>query len=132
MPFLDTGTADERGFATPQLLRMNGGSSREEWDAIFNKLIDWAKAPGDVDEDGLKFPSVNAISRTIDVVGLCQQWRKSAPTAMVPDGEGGIALDWSRGEELESIRIEDDGFAECLRFEGQRLVDRFPLPTLAD
>jgi hypothetical protein len=128
--FLSTKTADERGFATRQPSRAHDENGLGDWDTVFNKLAEWGKTPSKIDEDGLESPSFEAISRTIEIIGVCHGWNKPAPTAIVPDGEGGIALDWSNGEELESIRIEEDGVAECLNFSGTRLVGRFSLLPL--
>jgi hypothetical protein len=127
--YLNTKTADERGFATqqPSTMRVAPGA----WDAVFQKLIEWGKSPGRIDEDGLEFPSFEAISQAIEVIRISDNGDEPAPNSVVPDGEGGIALNWSSGDELASIQVAHDGTVEYLKFIGARLVGRFqgqPLP----
>ncbi len=122
----DTQAADERGFATPQPSNAWNRTNRD-WDYIFNKLNEWGREPGKVDEDDLVFPSYDAISQAIAIIELLYQEESEPAPSIAPDGEGGIAISWSSGDNLETLQISDAGYVEYLRFRGSKLTDRFPV-----
>jgi hypothetical protein len=124
---LDTQAADERGFATPPRSRFS-----MDWDQIFKKLGEWGREPGKIDEDDLEFPSYDAISEAIAIIQRVNHRETEPAPSIVPDGEGGIAIRWSSGDDLQTLQISGDGHIEYLRFRGSRLVDRFPVVSPRD
>jgi len=128
-PYLNTRTAEERGFATPQPFRAQERNASGGWDFAFEKLAEWNMSPSRIDEDGLEFPSVEAISKARELCNL-QELPISAPSRIVADGEGGLSLKWIHGDQLEAIQIAGDGSAEFVKFVGPRLVIREPIPNL--
>lgn len=98
----------------------DGRGNPEAWDRAVNRLIEFGAADGVTDEDGVEWPSPKAISETL----VWMQRLPSLPESILPDGDGGIAIERRSGQVAERIEIDKFGTAEYLRFDDCGLVER--------
>lgn len=93
-------------------------------DAIDRKLIEWARDPSQLEDDGIEAPSREIISLACQFAIFMRDDAQPAPLRVVPDGDGGITFERKEGSLFEKIEIEQDGTIEHLRFINCRLVSR--------
>jgi len=118
--YVTTGASDARAFATPPIPDVDA-----LWRTVFEQLSRWGIAPSATDEDDLKSPSLESLTRAMEVLKrLWLEERAPAPNRLVGDGEGGLVAKWIRGTEIVSIRFSEVGDLESAVFDGTRLVSR--------
>ena len=99
------------------------------WGAIDTELNNWMANPADFVDDGAAPPSKNLIRLARRVAAALSVQENPAPTLVVPDGNGGIALEWHlRNRVLRTLEFNRDGEAYWYGFENGKLVFRRPFP----
>lgn len=99
------------------------------WVAIDAELNNWIANPAEIVDDGATPPSKNLIRLARRVVAALSVQENPAPTLVVPDGNGGIALEWHlRSRVLRTLEFNNDGEAYWYGFEDGKLVFRRPFP----
>ncbi len=93
-------------------------------DSINNKLIEWGRSPGRIDEDDLEMPSLTAVEQASKLALRFRDNDALPPERALPDGEGGIVFERNAGNVLEVIEFRFDGTTEYTRFEDCQLQVR--------
>lgn len=92
------------------------------WSSIVDQpLIDWGLHPGNVDEDGLVSPAGEAIATAYGLVDFMRQEGEPVPTAVIPDGEGGIVFENKVDPIYQRFEIDNSGRLMFLEFENCKL-----------
>lgn len=105
-------------------------SSSEQWQHfIDHKLLEWARKPADLEDEGLDPPTIEVICRAIELATLFQREGDPPPTTVSPDPNGGIVFTRKSNGQTEEYHLWDDGVIEYCRFEGARLVERRPVDS---
>lgn len=117
---VSTGAAQEDSLACDDTQR---AVNRELWDKVIDDhLIEWGRHPERLEEDDLIPPTAQAIQ----VAGrLAQKLRDSGalpPKRVVPDRDGGLALERWEGEHTVTIMVSANGAVEILQWHGSRIV----------
>jgi len=117
-----TRTADSEALATsiaPTYAR--------EWERIIDeKLVEWGREPAALAEEDLYPPTPAAIQRASDIA-MRYRAEVSPPQRVIPDGDGGIILEWWNGSRSNSIEIDGDGHAELVVLERGKVAYRLQL-----
>lgn len=107
-----TTAADEDTLASPEV---NLERPRDQWQRIVDhQLVEWGKDPGQLEDDQIIPPSAVAIQTAIDLAYFFRDKSMTAPTRVVPDGDGGVVFEREAGNVFETIEIEEDGTVELL------------------
>lgn len=89
-------------------------------------LLEWAKNPEILADDGLIPPSAQAFAAAFDWI-KSERETPSVPSIpkAVPDGDGGLSFRWDlRDDTTIVLCIDDHGFMEVLYFKGDKLTRR--------
>lgn len=92
----------------------------ENW--IDKTLAQWARDPGQVEEEGTITPSPETIARAIEAARRFRDAGAPAPTRIVADAHGGIVFELQHGDVFETFRIHADGSRESCLFRNGTLV----------
>ena len=84
-----------------------------------DKIKDWQANPDRVADDGFEPPTPEVCAIAIGVLSLLYD-------RVVPDGEGGIAIEQDDGTNSKSLRIGPKG-VEFIEFKNCRLVKRIKI-----
>lgn len=98
---------------------------RRLWqETIDNKLIEWGRNPGQLEDEDITPPSA-------EIVGLASRFSMKmrdlgfeSPNRVVPNGEGGIVFERCHDTLSETIEIFEDGSFEYALFQDCRLIQR--------
>jgi hypothetical protein len=102
--------------------------NRAAWlEIIDHKLIDWGLKNGEVDEDGITWPSRKSLSESIMLIKEMSSKGMATPTHVVPNGDGGVVFEQKAGGSFESIEIFEDGSKEYRLFFNSLLQRRVSL-----
>lgn len=100
----------------------------ERWDAIVDRpLIEWGRNPSFIDEDGLVFPSRESCSSACKLVIDMKNHGCSLPTGVIPDGEGGIVIEYKKDPLYQCIEIDDLGQGILFTFMNCKLLSQEPI-----
>jgi hypothetical protein len=122
--YVDTNAVEPDALAT-NVAKESDDQNRAAWDAAFDQLAKWGMSPGAIDDDGLEFPSVEALkSAGISLRHLRRDLGFPAPSRLVEDGGGGLVVRWIHDPVIISLRFTESGKVEFSYFEGTRLVGR--------
>jgi hypothetical protein len=105
--------------------------SREDatlWDRIADTLIEWAPFCGDVDDDGIEWPSRTVLSQAGQLAYQMRDAQIDPPSNVVPCGDGGIVFEWRVGAYYLKLDVSKDGLLEWLKFHRGTLIFRQQLP----
>ena len=97
------------------------------WGSVIDQLLDWLKNPQELADDDFLPPSRDLIKMVCAIAAASGDAQLSPPLRVVPDGDGGISLEWRWGLRFETISFDEDGSVEWLQFEDCKLVRRLPL-----
>lgn len=123
-PFISTSAADDTSLAQPDT------SYRDEWDKLIShKLIEWGMHPSMLDDDGVIAPTAKAISQASQFALHLRDAGIATPTAIVPNGDGGIAFHWNEEGKLELFEVLANGQTQISVFVGGQLKQQGPLVT---
>jgi len=96
---------------------------------IDHKLINWGRYPEQLAEDDLIPPTRAAVGRAITIAQTAittMQETKGRnippPTHVMPDGDGGIVLEWEEGDGRFTIMAVESGSVELLYWRGSKIV----------
>ena len=118
-----TSAADDEMFASSE-----SEQNRTAWlEIIDHKLIDWGLKYGEVDEDGIIWPSRQSVSSACELANGMADNGKPTPTKVVPNGDGGIVFERKEGSFFETIEIFEDGSKEYCQFVNSNLRRRVAL-----
>jgi hypothetical protein len=96
------------------------------WQAwLDDKLSDWERNPAQFDEEGFAPPSKMSLEKASQIA---RNWRDrtwEAPERIVPNGEGGIVLEWRAGPDAETVEIDAIGEVETISYRDCRVRHRF-------
>jgi hypothetical protein len=99
-------------------------TARDKWQEVLNRLIEFGRNQGQLEDEEMPSPSVNTIQSAYRIAARLRDNSFPLPTRTVPDAHGGIVFELEAGNLLESIRISADGSVEHCAFEGCRMVRR--------
>ena len=109
-------------------LPSNPASPREDdpWHRWINLLESWLNNPNLAADEDVIPPSSWPVKAALAIAfDLMSKEEVRPPTAIVPDGEGGLAFQWRRGNSFMEIELGCDGTIEHRHFRDNRLVSRF-------
>lgn len=107
--------------ASPGALEINW----KGWQSIIDEcLIDWAKEPQQLEDEGIDAPSLELIFFALDLAAFFRDQGWAAPQRVVPSGDGGIVFKNQTGGRLEEIEIGATGTVEIIGFENAKLIYR--------
>jgi len=96
---------------------------RDAWDQIIDRyLIEWARYPSRLDDEGVIPPSADIIHRACEIAIDMRDQTLAAPLRVVPNGDGGIVFERREGPIFQTIEIYEDGSVESAAFVDSRLV----------
>src|SRR5687768_592431 len=75
-------------------------AGREKWQQIVRTLEDWLQDPSQLADDGLEPPNGTIIRLGLDISEQMRDRGYPAPDRIVPDPNGGIALEINNGQRL--------------------------------
>ena len=111
-----------------QMAPQYGDYQTEAWNELIDRtLIEWGRDPSILEDDDVVPPSVETVQRACEIAKLLRSLNYSAPTRIVPTGDGGISFESEDVECFESIEIGANGTIEYLRFEKAKLVERYEI-----
>jgi hypothetical protein len=117
-----TARIDENTLATTQRdlqQRLDG------WQQVIDRqLVEWGKAPQDLQDDGLKAPSLGIIAAACKIASACRDAGWAPPLRAVPTGAGGIVFERRVGPVFETLEIRADGTVEQATYNNSRLCSR--------
>lgn len=114
---ITTGTTDQKAF--------DSTTNEEQWQSLWDRLIDWNHSPSRIDEDELEFPSRHAIGTASSILPELKQLRSASTPILAPDGEGGISIEYRFSDGItELIEIDRSGAVEMLKLVNSKLVMR--------
>lgn len=94
------------------------------WRRTFDKLEAWFRDPSVTRDDDIEPPTREIIDLVAGVASHNQRCGAPAPTRMMPNGEGGIVLEWVKGDDVFTWEFESDGCLEVTHYSGGRRVSR--------
>ncbi|MCG3129547.1 MAG: hypothetical protein FLDDKLPJ_00280 [Phycisphaerae bacterium] len=98
---------------------------REAWrQEIDRKLIEWGRDPSQFEDVDLIPPTQEAIRVASRIALQMMDCGAAPPTAVVPDGDGGIVIERRTPTTVESIEVTREGAAEMVRLLDGRVADR--------
>jgi hypothetical protein len=103
----------------------------DNWSNIMERLESFRRHNGEVDCDGVRWPSAIAIEvAAFDLeleieFGFGAKW----PAAMVCTGDGGVLLTWTRSNRRIEREVDIDGSVERRTFRDGKLVERCKVIT---
>jgi hypothetical protein len=116
------------GAATEARITRDYGQRDEtlrKWRAVIeDRLIEWGKDPGQLEDEDIRPPSKDTIRLAIELADVLSSADYPPPTRVVPDADAGIVFELVHGSLFESLRISADGSTEYCAFEKARLVAR--------
>lgn len=93
---------------------------QDEWDHALTTLTRWLEHPGVLDDDGMDTPSRETILLARVLATQARTQGVPPPTRVMPNGEAGIALEWTIGQLRNLWEVNDQQQVEMSRFEGTR------------
>ncbi|HEV3136350.1 MAG TPA: hypothetical protein VGZ26_00575 [Pirellulales bacterium] len=97
----------------------------DAWQHLIDyQLIEWGRNPRDLEDDGLKAPTSAAIEQAIEISARFSALSLPAPTAVVPDGIGGIVFERREGASATTLRVSSTGSVEFVEFRDGALLRR--------
>ena len=120
---IETGAGGESVLSSAEL-----NQNQMAWDKVIDEqLIEWARDPGQLEDDGIEPPSRPIISLACELVRTMRDNGCPRPLRVVPNGDGGITFERKDGSLFQAIEIQEDGTIEFTVFENSRLVFRQPI-----
>ena len=102
--------------------------ARQSWqELIDHKLIEWGRNPDQLDDEGVEAPRSEILRLAIHLAERFRDEGFPPPHRVVPDPNGGVVFERREQEVSEVYHIWDDGTVEYQRFEGTRLIQRWPI-----
>lgn len=95
------------------------------WDAIDRRLdAEFLPRAGQSDADGYLEPVVEVVHLAREAVAELRDAGTAAPSRVVPNGEGGLVLEWSCGERFHTLEFDADRQIEFVSLDRQRVAFR--------
>lgn len=126
-PTVRTAAITQDALCTSERPVSRGGSG---WIRAMATLDTWENDPDRFEVAETIPPSQCAIGVARSVAAWLRGQGFAAPSRIVPDADGGLALERSDGDESITIHVHDDGSVEWLQFLRCALVYRQLLPPL--
>lgn len=115
-----TGAASDEGLATPP-----PHVDADGWRKVINEpLIDWARNPDQLEDEGILPPSKDVIQLALNFAMYWRDKGSPAPDYVIPDGDGGIVFKRTAGDVTETIEIGAEGTVEIIGFRGHKIIKR--------
>lgn len=98
-----------------------------QWGAVFSRLRGLLANHEDLVADGLRPPTEESV--TFATLFLASQRRcdpEDIPTMVVPDGEGGVSIEWRTPEDLTRVEFGPDGEPSFMIISAGRVVYQSP------
>lgn len=112
------------GDDTPTLNR----SSRKVWQSLIDeKLIAWATNPDYFADEDFDGPSRAVLSLALKFAQQLRDANQPPPNRIVPDADGGLVFEITKGGMSEKIHFWDNGDVEYIVIRDGRIADRRPL-----
>jgi len=119
---VDTGATDEKLLAGFERQRRE---NEAEWARILDdQLIEWGRNPHELEHDDIVAPSPDIISLASQVAVIMRDAGETAPTRVVPNGNGGIVFERAVKPAFLTIEIDEDGSVETATFVNSKMVTR--------
>lgn len=97
---------------------------RAAWNEIIDhKLIEWGRNPEALEDDECEPPTKIAIQMAIEEARLRSDKGDVHPTRVVPDGDGGLAFEFIRGDVVKSMEFRSDGSRAYVACQGGRMIE---------
>ncbi len=120
------------GFKKNPAANNGNGGGHDPYTAAWQRLIDeklddWSIRPEQFDEEGVKAPTRKALWEALYFSVFFRNDNVEPPLRVAPDGSGGIAFEWRKGNEFDTVEIDANGKMVRLLYENGKLVVRQPL-----
>lgn len=114
---------------SPSMIDARGEEARRNaWQRLIDeKLLEWLRDPGHIEDDGIDAPTATIVRLSLDLAERFREEGFPPPDTIVLDPNGGIVFERREGGVSEVLHVWDDGSAEYMRFHGTQLVERQPL-----
>lgn len=129
-----TSAASDESLASSTSVTSHHGVQRVQrarWQSVIDRgLVEWATDFGRrrLEADGLRPPTTASLQLAVEIVYRLRDNNNPPPCPpplrIVPNGEGGLVMEWVFGDNSMSVEIGEEGTAETLTFESGRLVAR--------
>lgn len=109
------------------------GSAQQalDWKTLEDQVAAWAPAAGEpdvrTDEDGYLLPSAKTAAVALRIVARLREAGVAVPLRSGQTANGGINLEWRRGQSTERLTVNTRGEAELAMFESSKLVSWMPI-----
>ena len=116
LPVIPTRTAGDSSLASSA-----APLDKNAWDEVINhKLIEWGmQAEHGVEGDEFAMPTKASVRAAIELISSVNL---PISDRTLPNGDGGISLEWEQGEGLFKVEILFDGRLQQTAYQGARLV----------
>ena len=95
----------------------------DDWKNGLSYLEKMAADPGQFGDDEYLPPAAGAIATAIKFARYLSLWGVPAPGRICTDSDGGVLFEeWSKGEQLDTLRFSADGEIEYVRFIDCKIV----------
>jgi hypothetical protein len=76
----------------------------QAWQTVIDtQLLEWANDPQSLEDDGLEAPSREVIHLACRLCHEAMQANMRPPDRVVPDGDGGVSMEWRFGHEQSTV-----------------------------
>ena len=102
--------------------------STSAWQRVIDdKLIEWGRHPGQLEDDGIKPPTPLVLAKACEFATFCRDRDIDSPLRVSPDGSGGVVFEWRADPLYFSVEVNACGNTELLVFENSKLLNRNPI-----
>ncbi len=113
---------------TDQDTHVSRRSSAKSWQCSIDLLQKWWNDPEYFDDENFDPPAREVIAMAMKFAADVRTSQTPPPDRVVPDGDGGIVFEISKGTLSEKIHFWDDGDVEYLLLSESKVVKRRTLP----
>ena len=95
-----------------------------DWQELMDTLVDWARDPGDLEDEGVEPPDSSTIKLASELAGMMRDRDIEPPDRLAPNGDGGLVFRWRSGQTTWTVEFDMDGSVESSLVRSGRLVCR--------
>ncbi|HEY3321921.1 MAG TPA: hypothetical protein VGP72_15745 [Planctomycetota bacterium] len=99
------------------------GATAELWAAVTGRLDAWRTDASGLADDDLTPPTARAIAAAYQLAIWLRDQTVPVPDKVVPDGNGGIVLEWSLPE-YKTVSVDAEGQTELVCYAGDQIASR--------
>jgi hypothetical protein len=109
--------------------RVEAYPTESRWEETLRTILKWIQDPYIVSNEDGESPQREVLRLAYHVATFFRNANREAPTAVVPDGNCGVTLEWREGRNSRWIEISSSGKIEEIVIGGGRLQSRNEIPS---